>query len=457
MDLHAADCQLPVELLSLAFDSLCFRDLLEASRVSNFWRTVAFRHPLFWRNIELTSLATPALDLFHARLDASFNQTISIYLSLSEVQFPTRLRSVVLPAIARSLHRLDALYFKIDIAYDTDVFEFLVTPAPRLITFDIYLIHETRSSNVLPVALFAGDAPKLRNLQLQNVRLSAERLPTAFSTIEVLRYGCRGQQSFPTAVFAHCKALRELSIWGTRCTLVDAQDQHCMHRAAKLITLDMAIFSGCRALVQRMPCASILHVSVPLVDVVSALLLLEHLEGRLEVDLSCTSEELFLQYTSLTTNMSRAFVCNLDQLVSGYIPATYTCDDIPSRIECIRASSDTINLLTTFVYLPSCVRAAFRLTEGCPLKAPTMPLYAKELQEICISSPVEATMTVAELELFLNSTFSPIPRAVRVILDGVALDGNIGTISTDRYVVSVGKRAIATGSTNVLVGHGVAD
>ncbi|EJD39263.1 hypothetical protein AURDEDRAFT_171652 [Auricularia subglabra TFB-10046 SS5] len=456
MNHHVVASKLPVELLSLAFDGLSLQDLLCASRVSSFWRAVAFRHPGFWRYIRLTSLETPALDLFHARLDASSNQSFQIYVCLPTVEFPVRLRSVVLPALARNLHRIDGLYFKLDIRYDVDVFSSLAVPAPRLATFDVSFSHEPRASDALPADLFAGYAPKLQKLQLQQVQLSPERLPAAFANVTELVYTFKEHQSFPTAMFSHCRLLRKLSIIGKHCSLTAAQDEKRMLPASKLVSLSLATFSGSSLLVEQMPCASIPYTFVPLSDIKSARMLLGHLRGRLAVEVTSPPAEMVLTYQSLATNTTRAFLSAAAQIDIG-LPAAYITNDILSRVDCISATSASVNLLRAFAYLPTCTRATFIMAESGELKPPSMPLYTQELQEICISCRVEARMAVSELESFLDSTFLPIPRAVRVLLDGVALDGDVGTISTDRYLVSLGNSSIAIKSTNVFLSDGPAN
>ncbi|EJD47504.1 hypothetical protein AURDEDRAFT_163375 [Auricularia subglabra TFB-10046 SS5] len=454
MNHHVLVSKLPVELLSLAFDGLSFQDLLTASRVSSFWRAVAFRHPGFWRYIKLTSLETPALDLFHARLDASSNWSIKIYVCLPTVEFPSRLRSIVLPALARNLHRIEGLYFHVDINYDAEVFASLAFPAPRLAIFDVSIAHESRSSDALPADLFAGSAPRLQKVQLQNVQLSPERLPAAFSNASELVYAFREHQSFPAAVFAHCRALRKLRIIGKHCSLAVTQDEPRMLPASKLESLSLATLSGSSLLVERMPCAFIPYTFVPLGDIKSARTLLGHLRGRLAVEVTAPPAEMVLTYRSLATNTTRAFLAAATQIGIG-LPAAYITNDILSRVDCISATSASMNLLRAFAYLPTCTRATLIVAENGELTPPSMPLYTQELQEICISCPVEAKMSVSELEHFLDSTFLPIPRAVRVLLDGVALDGDIGTISTDRYLVSLS--ATATQFTKAPVRNGLAN
>ncbi|EJD54991.1 hypothetical protein AURDEDRAFT_109493, partial [Auricularia subglabra TFB-10046 SS5] len=98
---------------------------------------------------------------------------------LPNVEFPARLRSVVLPAVTANLHRADVLCLKTDVAFDFDCFSALPHPAPRLKRFDVIMVSETRSSNALPVDLFASQAPNLRFVRLINVQLYAERLPPA--------------------------------------------------------------------------------------------------------------------------------------------------------------------------------------------------------------------------------------------------------------------------------------
>ncbi|EJD47518.1 hypothetical protein AURDEDRAFT_163389 [Auricularia subglabra TFB-10046 SS5] len=443
MNHHVVVSKLPVELLSLIFDGLSLQDLLTASRVSSFWRAVAFRHSRFWRDIKLTSLETPALDLFHARLDASTYQGIHIYVCVPTVEFPSRLCSVVLPALVRNLHRIEGLYFKLDIRYDVELFASLSVPAPHLAAFDVSFAHESRSSDALPANLFAGTAPKLQELQLQNVQLYPEHIPAAFANTSVLVYSFTVPQSFPTAVFAHCQALRKLHISGKHCSLAVMQDEPRLLPAHKLESFHMGTLTGSALMVERMPYASVPYTFVPLGDIKSARALLGHLRGRLAVEITAPPAQMILTYRSLATNTTRAFLAAWLQVDIG-LPAAYITNDLRSRVDCISATSASVNLLGAFAYLPTCTRAMFTMMERCELKPPSKPLYAQELQEICISCPVAAKMTVAALELFPDSTFLPVSRIVRVLLDGVALDGDIGAISADRYLVSLANNNLAT-------------
>ncbi|EJD54975.1 hypothetical protein AURDEDRAFT_155214 [Auricularia subglabra TFB-10046 SS5] len=205
MNGHLGVPTLPVELLSLVYDNLSLQELLGASHVSKFWRTVALRHRTFWRDVTLSSLSTAALDFFHARLDAGSSRSVTIRMILPKVEFPARLRSVALPAVTANLHRIDVLRLKIDVAFDFDCFSALRYSAARLKRLDVIMVSETRASDALPVDLFASQAPNLRVVRLVNAQLYADRLPPAFSAIATLRYLFARPQSFPTAVFAHCK------------------------------------------------------------------------------------------------------------------------------------------------------------------------------------------------------------------------------------------------------------
>ncbi|EJD47489.1 hypothetical protein AURDEDRAFT_113422, partial [Auricularia subglabra TFB-10046 SS5] len=133
--------------------------------------------------------------------------------------------------------------------------------------------------------------------------------------------------------------------------------------------------------------------------------------------------------------MRRAFSCHAEQVGLGWLPAAYIASDVLARIECIRASDASVNILTAFAYIPACTHITFALTHGGKLDAPSMPLYAQELQTVCITS-AGATVTAAELDSFLDSTFLPTPRAVQVVLDGVNIDGDVDAIPRDRFLVS---------------------
>ncbi|EJD55002.1 hypothetical protein AURDEDRAFT_109496 [Auricularia subglabra TFB-10046 SS5] len=355
-------------------------------------------------------------------------------MDLSKVEFPARLRSVVLPAVTANLHRADVLCLDIDVAFDFDCFSALRYPAPRLKTFDMVMASETRWSDALPVDLFASQAPNLRFVRLINVQLYAERLPPAFSPITTLRYLFAQPQSFPTAVFAHCKQLRTLRMYGESCSFVHDSNSESSVEPRALESVDLSMFTGNFNIMRHLPCAGIPDISSTLADEQSAELLLAHLRGRLDVHVYPAFERLYVQYKCRDTGMKRAFACRMEQAEIAYVPPIYRADCVVSRVDTIHCSSTCTGLLSAFRKLPSCTRVVLSLADGSPT-TPPLPLYLPALEHVQVSSETPTRLSTSDLATFLDRTLAPGSRAVQVALTGVSLDGNLAVLGK-RFVIT---------------------
>ncbi|EJD32372.1 hypothetical protein AURDEDRAFT_178563 [Auricularia subglabra TFB-10046 SS5] len=435
MNRHQCAKALPVELMSMVFDGLSIEELIITSLVCTFWRAVAVRHQTYWRDIRLASLSTSALDFFEARLKAGSTRTTCVRVDIPVVESPARLRSVVLPALSRNLHRIDKLYLETDIVFDADLFSALQHPAPRLDTLDVVLCHETQSSGALPVNLFDCQAPNLRTVRILNAQLFADRLPHAFSPITDLSYCFNQAQSFPTALFAHCQHLQSLTIYGRYCSLSPEDHLESTIDARHLSSIDISVFAGSFDFVRCMPCVNISRITVTINDEQSAQLLLEHLRGPLEVELYRTPHNVYVRYTSRDTGMQRAFVCLPDQPAVAYLPPVYTSSALVSRVHTIRSSGSCAPLLSAFDALQSCTRLAVSIAEDESLHLPPRPLALPALECVEISSASTALIRPFDLSSFLAAAVLPVSRAVHVALLGIKLDGEPITLG-DRFIVS---------------------
>ncbi|EJD44524.1 hypothetical protein AURDEDRAFT_166307 [Auricularia subglabra TFB-10046 SS5] len=435
MNHHIGSNTLPVELISLVFDSLSLQELLCASRVSKFWRAVAFRHSTFWRDVTLSSLSTAALDCFHARIGAGSNRSVIVNISLPEVALPARLQYNALPLLTHNLYRIEMLFVEIDPACDTDIFTALKCPAPRLNTFHLARIQDTRPSDALPVDLFASQAPNLRDVHLIDVELFADRLPPAFSSVTELSYCFHGAQSFPTALFAHCKLLRSLTIYGRCCSLSPDEDPEISIDSRRLESVDVALFAGGFGIMRHLPCASIADICTTILDQESAELLLSHLRGRLDVHIYKAPPKLLVQFRSRDTGMQRAFACVPDLTVDARLPPVYAADHLVSRIYAIHCSATFIALLPSFHTLPSCTRVVLSHAEDWSDNLPRHPLSVPALERVEILSEASAHLSADALVEFLDRTLDPVARKVQVALTGVVLDGDIAVLG-ERFVVS---------------------
>ncbi|EJD47553.1 hypothetical protein AURDEDRAFT_163423 [Auricularia subglabra TFB-10046 SS5] len=438
MNRHHGASTLPVELVSLIFDSLSLAELLEASHVSKYWRTIACRHPTFWRDITLAAASSTAMNFFHARLEAGSSRTVSVRIYVSSLEFPAEKLALVLRTITRNLYRIDGLYLELNIAADSDMFSALQQPAPHLRILDLCLVDDVRTSDLLPADLFTSQAPNLRYVRLANIQLRADRLPHVFAPITQLHY-CFGETlSFPTALFTHSRALEMLVIYGPCCSLEAAEDEQCTLTTERLKHVDVSVFKGSSDLMQRLPCASIPDISLPINDKQSAQLLLSHLRRPLEVhmDLEPNADHLRLRYRSPGTAMQRTFLCAPEQVAEAYLPSVYVSSELLSRVETLHASASAAGLLPAFCGLDACTRVDLSLADGARLTPPQRPLRAPKIEHVAISSATPQTLPVGQLVDFLGAMLLPGSKAVQVALTGVALDGDLTAIPRDRFVLA---------------------
>lgn len=334
------------------------------------------------------------------------------------------------------------LCLKLPLDFDLAVFAALDQPAPRLETFDIVMVHETRTSNVLPVDLFASQAPKLQFVRLINVQLFSDQIPTAFATITTLRYCFQQPQSFPTAVFSHCKLLQGLAICGKSCYLALRDDESACVDSGELRAVDISVFSGSFDIMRRLPCASIPDISFNIEDHQSAHLLLAHLQGHLELHIYLAFQQLHVQYKSRDTGMQRTFACLPSQAAEAYLPPVYVEAGLLSRVDTIHCSSACAELLPAFASLPTCTRAVLSLEHGKLDHLPRRALSAPALQRVEIFSEAPAVLPVGDLLTFLDRAFAPAPQKVHVALTGATLDGDLVVLG-DRFDVSQAVQASA--------------
>ncbi|EJD35794.1 hypothetical protein AURDEDRAFT_188605 [Auricularia subglabra TFB-10046 SS5] len=439
MNRHDGANKLPVELLSLVFNSLSLGELLISSRVSPYWRTVAFRHRTFWRDVTLAAASPTAIELFQARLDAGSNRSVIVRLYVPPLEFPPDQRSIVFSSVANHLYRIDRLHVELDVSFDEELFLALNRPAPRLDTLDLTIVDENQISDALPVDLFTARAPCLRYVRLTNMRLCAERLPRVFSPIIELHYCFADALSFPTSVFEHCIALETLVIYGGCCTLRTAGEEICAVATDSLKFVEVAISEGSSDLMQRLPCASIPKVTVALHDQQSVYDLLGHLRGRvdLRIEMPPKSKNMYLHYDALDTGTQRTFLCSPSQITTSYLPPACVAEDLMARVQTLQVTSRCTNLLPAFSELAACTRVSFSLEieDGLPLAPPHAPLSMPKLERVEISSPSPRALDVGELARFLDATIIPGTEVVQVALTGVALDGDLDPFSHSRFVL----------------------
>ncbi|EJD47581.1 hypothetical protein AURDEDRAFT_183992 [Auricularia subglabra TFB-10046 SS5] len=437
MNRHHGANRLPVELLSLVFDSLSLDGLLISSHVCIHWRSVAFRHRTFWRDVTLAAASPTAIEFFQARLNAGSSRSAIVRLYIPPVEFPPEQRSIVFGIVARNLDRIDRLHVELDITFDDELFFWLNRPAPRLDTLDLNVVHDTRVSDALPVDLFDSQAPLLRHVRLTNMRLCSDRLPHVFSPIIQLRYCFRDTWSFPIAVFSHCPALETLVIYGKYYDLPPPGGENCMVSADSLQLVEVAVREGGSDLMQRLPCASIPQVSVALHDQQSVYDLLGHLRGPIDVriEMEPDAKHMYLHYRTADTGMQRTFLCSPTQITASYLPPACVAEDLMARVQTLHAAANCAGLLPAFCELPACTRVLLSLLDG-PLAPPPVPLSLPKLTHVEITGHEPRSLNAGELARFLDAAFAPGTEAVQVALTGVSLDGSHDLFSRGRFAIT---------------------
>ncbi|EJD47560.1 hypothetical protein AURDEDRAFT_183982 [Auricularia subglabra TFB-10046 SS5] len=408
MDRHHGANKLPVELLSLVFDSLSLDELLLSSHVSTYWRSVAWRHRTFWRDITLAAASPSAIAFFQARLTAGSTRSVIVQLYVPPLEFPADQRSIVFSTVTRNLYRIDRLHVEFDVPFEEELFLTLNHPAPRLNTLDLTVVDDDHPSDALPVELFASQAPCLRHVRLTNMRLCEDRLPRVFSALIELRY-CFGEASFPTAVFSHCPALETLVIYGEYCSLRSAEGEPCAIATDSLQFVDVAIRKGCSDLMQRLPCTSISSVTVMLQDQPAIYDLLDHLRGPLElrVEMEPGAKNIDLDYLALDTGMQRCMRCSPVQATLSTLPSRCVSEHLMSRVQSVQATANCTGLFPTFRELSSCTRVSLSVHEGQRLEPPPQSLSLPKLERVELSAaPTPQCLDARDLAAFLDAAFA---------------------------------------------------
>ncbi|KZV96358.1 hypothetical protein EXIGLDRAFT_432441 [Exidia glandulosa HHB12029] len=188
--------RLAAELVCSIFDPLSLNDLLTTSWVCREWRSIARGHPTFWKDIALRSCARADVEFFLARLVAS-DPTAPISVSTFTGQLSAlepKLAREVLDCLFANLHRLESFALDpwlFDRALIPAIYDALRRPAPLLQIFH-FAATGGPCTVPLPSDLFAGQAPRLRQLVLHGVIL-AEPAPAVFSLVERVYYNARNR------------------------------------------------------------------------------------------------------------------------------------------------------------------------------------------------------------------------------------------------------------------------
>ncbi|EJD35651.1 hypothetical protein AURDEDRAFT_175298 [Auricularia subglabra TFB-10046 SS5] len=355
---------LPVELMTMILDDVDLPSLLRLSHTCRRWRSVSRSHPRFWRDIRLASVSTSALDLFHARLDQTTDSDIHVDIMLPDALDHGRIRSVVLPAVGRNLHRI--VESQIMLHYETATYALyaFMGAASRLQRFALGFFHGADKPPVqLPTDILSGHCPSLRLLTLKNAAFPKDPI-LSFGQVHHLLFGCDGPYVFPLCLFQHFPSLRVLSVHGGMCLGAEPVGE-----AAREVTIPqlatfavhiadcdhLALFGAVPRLseIARVTCRE------PHVDLMRVLL--DHLHGPLELDIvvpGVREDQIEVGFSTPSSDRSRVFVEDSTRIHSDWPRDIVFAPDVAERVTALRLTTKLAWLVPLFAELPACTTLA---------------------------------------------------------------------------------------------------
>lgn len=376
---------LPVELMSMILDNVDISSLMQLSHASRRWHAVARSHPSFWRMIRLASVSTTALDFFQARLDQTQSPDIHIEIILPDALERGRIRSVVLPALARNLHRLTQLHVKFHYDMGPYALSAFMGPAPRLQSLSLIFSHGAEKPPIaLPPGFLAGGCPRLVDVTLRNLAFPTDCI-TSFCHVQSLLFGCDGPYLFPLGLFQHFPTLHTLWIRGGTCLGAEPSDEAASKVSAlSLATLEVHL-ARCNhlALFRAIPhLASIPTVVCREPHVLLMRTLLDQLHGPLEFEVVVppdAAELVDVGFISPQTSRARVFVEHAERIQREWPRDIVFAPDIVARVTSLRFEASLAYLVPSFKALPSCATLAVEVGDAEELAAPleaALPLPA---------------------------------------------------------------------------------
>ncbi|EJD42438.1 hypothetical protein AURDEDRAFT_115064 [Auricularia subglabra TFB-10046 SS5] len=187
-------------VLSHAFNWLDLNSLVRASHVSQRWRKLARAHPSYWQRIVLvdtnqyddskTRISAHKVARFCDQLAVGGRRPITVNV---DINFGcTDVETDVFAHINTHLPRVAALTLHIPDITFVDEFSALSKPAPMLHSLHIWLYHldcDPSNGHEIPPALFAGTAPRLYHVILQDIDIMPAQPPVpAFNTVHHAQY-----------------------------------------------------------------------------------------------------------------------------------------------------------------------------------------------------------------------------------------------------------------------------
>ncbi|EJD34817.1 hypothetical protein AURDEDRAFT_176143 [Auricularia subglabra TFB-10046 SS5] len=324
-------------------DHLSLPDVVYASHVCLAWRAAARTHPTFSSRISLgdgEELSDRAVAFFLDRMSAGRRDALDLELYLclhgtSQSTTMCRVRSNVIPALIGAFNRLVKLSIACEESFILDILVALVSgPAPRL----SYLCFGSLAgpsrlfspSYPLPARIFAGHAPKLRDVCLDCCDFP-NTVASAFAGVRNITRAFKASTGsvvmrafHPERFFRSCPALEELRILGNGCRLREACWTACPPRTiSKLRSLTVADVDDdddTAAVVQSLSHAQMCRVDVNTNTATVGLKTLNLLTGHLQdsphltLSICCTMGRLHCCVTDATRRRQRTISHALDDL-----------------------------------------------------------------------------------------------------------------------------------------------
>ena len=187
---------LPPELWSQVFEDLEFISLLIASHICRLIRLSAHAHPTFSRDIELLSMAnSKALNLFRLRISVGQRGGLPINLKvmLSTLRSVSRMtpHREVLAEILTAMPRITDLDLQCSTALGSELRAVLETPAPRLRSLKIIMLHSPKAfDTTVPRGFLSNYAPELRSIEFDGLDFVEDGTHHTFPSVQ--RIVCSG-------------------------------------------------------------------------------------------------------------------------------------------------------------------------------------------------------------------------------------------------------------------------
>ncbi|KZV98305.1 hypothetical protein EXIGLDRAFT_763611 [Exidia glandulosa HHB12029] len=273
---------LPIELLAHSFDSMDIWELIQVGRVCQRWRDVVHDHPTFWARISMDSISPLNMHWLRERLIYTSGRPFMLEIDIRE-----RHRVVereLLDLVCATLHHVRDLRLTLDSTYVMDIYGTLLNPAPRLERFHLHLflgrggaLFELKLFD-MPIGIFNEDAPRLRDVTLQNVIFPNFAPPSALQAIEQLSvaYPDGTRYRFPDYLFLYFPKVRRLALSAGSLLFDDAPyNDTVLQRLSGLEYLELSFSGSCNArLFEKLPVDNIpgILISYPNADAVYAAL-----------------------------------------------------------------------------------------------------------------------------------------------------------------------------------------